>query len=723
VKRALAVLVVTASILLANSPQLGANTRRNGAGSERAWGRVTDGAVELGNGMVERTWARDALRTVALRDLRAGGVVWGTGHRDFAVTVGGVTLGSDQLRLYGVRVDRIAGGMRAHFWLSGPGFTAEHLVDVFDDVAGFRTQTILHTSAPLPVDGARLEETATPAAAPTMHAFRAGADWRSPGETWAPQLSVGDAHTGDWRDTHAARAGESLAGPGQWLSLQKAGRSLFFVSETNDLPSNRVAYDGATAGPVLDYTRDVASLGPFEEQFHAENPLPADTPAPAGVPRVVDGTLTLTAVFVGVGTDADDEAWQFHHYLTAHRLQPYAHDVVFNSNGTDTGVLGDGAKDDMNYKTVVATAPIAKRLGIETFVLDDGWQAESGDWVPDPTRFPDQTFAAVRKAIAPMKLGLWMSPMHFHPDSQTWRTHPDWVCAPVGAALAAYNAVQPTGGSNEAGIAEWGPNAVPFIEQRLRTAITQWGVSYFKFDFLAWLTCAGQGDLHDMHDAFVAMLDRLRTSYPDVTFQIDETNDYRLFPFESTSRGPTWFQNGTPDPAHLLHNLWDLSPWVPAAAIGQHFLGGDAYKRYPVDTLMAEALLSHPTFFSDLRALPAPVIDAAAPWLAFYKAHRSLFTDGVVYPLLADPLKNGWTALQAWDPVAARGALLAFRQSSPDATATIALRDVPPGRTFALLDGPTGRRVGTATSAQLTAGLPVRLDAPNVARVTLIVPT
>ena len=39
---------------------------------------------------------------------------------------------------------------------------------------------------------------------------------------------------------------------------------------------------------------------------------------------------------------------------------------------------------------------------------------------------------------------------------------------------------------------------------------------------------------------FVSMLDTLRAKYPDVVFQIDETNDYRMFPFESVSRGPTW---------------------------------------------------------------------------------------------------------------------------------------------------------------------------------------
>jgi hypothetical protein len=156
--------------------------------------------------------------------------------------------------------------------------------------------------------------------------------------------------------------------------------------------------------------------------------------------------------------------------------------------------------------------------------------------------------------------------------------------------------------------------------------------------------------------------------------------------------------------------------------MGQHFLGGDAYKHYPVDTLMAVALLGHPTFFSDLRTLPSSVIDAAAPWLAFYEQYRGLFTDGVVYPLLADPLKNGWTALQAWDPVAARGAVVVFRQASPATSVTVALRNVPAGRVFDLVEGPDGRRVATVTSSQLSQGIDVALPHTDAARVLVVNP-
>lgn len=224
-----------------------------------------------------------------------------------------------------------------------------------------------------------------------------------------------------------------------------------------------------------------------------------------------------------------------------------------------------------------------------------------------------------------------------------------------------------------------------------------------------------------MREQFVAMLDRLRADHPDVTFQIDETNDYRLFPYESVTRGPSWFQNGSPGPSQLLHNLWNLSPYVPTWSLGQHVLGGRAWEKAPVDTLMATALLSHITYFSELRSIPSEVIDAAAPWLDFYKANKDLLTGGVVYPLLADPIDGGWTALQSWDPEAGRGALLAFRQNGSEDAVSVPLRNVRGDGAFDLLEAPSGAVVGTVTADELRAGLPIALPA-NGARVLLIVP-
>ena len=699
------------------------------------YARVTAGEVVLGNAVAERRWSRSGLRTTALVDKRGGGRTWSAGARDFTLHIGSTEVGSEAFSVGSVDVAHLPrGGLRVTMRLSGPGLTATRVAEAYPGVAGFRTQTTLQSPVALALTGATLDEAAAGPGVPTVHAFRAGADWREPG--WkGPDVTVGDPHAGTWRDTRSAGRGQALEAPAQWLSLADGDRSLFLVLERVDFPSSRMAYDGRAARARVEYPRDVISLGPFEEQGHVEGFSPT-----AGRQRTLRPGVPfpLEAVFVGFGHGDGDEVWQHHRYLVGHRLLQYPKAVTFNSNGTDDNRISTGAKDDMDLATVEQVAPIARRLGIETFILDDGWQAISGDWQPDSPqfpeprwdgnpqskfrpRFPDPRFEAVRRAIAPMRLGLWWTPGSFHPSARTYREHPDWACTPVGQGTAGLGILDPNSGSNEAGIGIWNARAFPHVEARLREAIQAWGVRYFKFDFLVWLDCAGEGDLYEMHDAFVAMLDRLQAAHPDVTFQVDETNDYRTFPFESTARGPAWFQNGTPEPDRLLHNLWNLSPWVPAFSLGQHFLGGRQWERHPVATLMAVALPSHLTVFSDLRQIPARVIEEAAPWVRFYRRHRGDLAQ-VTYPLLDDPLRKSWTALQSWDPDRGRGALLAFRQESADPTRRIGLRNVPDGRRFDLLRAPDERYVDTFTSAELRRGVDVRIADRRGAEVLLVLP-
>ena len=716
----------------------------SGAQQDDTYARVEPTQIVLGNSLTERRWSREQLRTTALIDRRQGGRTWSRNSREFALRIGGAEIGSELFKVESATVTPLPkGGLRVRMNLTGPALTGVRTAEIYPGVAGFRTQTTVTSPAPLTLNEATIEEhTLGNEVKPTLHAFRAGADWRD--SSWAgptpseeypgPPTSFGDPHAGDWRDTRTAAAGAPLQAAAQWFDGDSGGRRLFMVMERNDLPSSWVEFDGSTARLRLQYSRDVVSGGPFEEQIHVENPNPA-----GGRTRTLrpGQPFAFEAAFTGVGTSDADSLWQWSKYLLQHRLEPrYPNAITFNSDKNDRNRRSTGAKDDTDIAAVRELAPIAKRLGVETFVLDDGWQARSGDWCPDSPncpepraatdpvygpRFPDPTFTAVREAIGPMRLGLWFTPLNFHPSSTAYRARPEWVCSPLGHGLVLYNLVQPYEGSNEAGLGLWSTAAFEFVEARIREAITKWGVRFFKFDFMAWADCAGQNDLYEHHDAFVAMLDRVRRDHPDVTLQIDETNDYRLFPFESVLRGPSWFQNGTPETKQLLHNLWLLNPHVPGFSIGQHVLGGDSYKKESVDTIMAAALPSYITFWSDLRNMPDAVVARAATWLSFYKRFRGELSQ-MTYPLLEDPLKGGWTGLQAWDPEQARGALLAFRQGSDEGTKRIALRNVPPGLRFDVLEGPTGDRVDRVTSADLTRGLDVKIDAKGASRVLVIVP-
>ena len=90
---------------------------------------------------------------------------------------------------------------------------------------------------------------------------------------------------------------------------------------------------------------------------------------------------------------------------------------------------------DVSESSQIALAEIAGLIGVELFVLDDGWfhgrdsdHAGLGDWWPDETKFPNGLTPLIERVKAlGMDFGLWLEPEMVNPDSDLYRAHPDWV--------------------------------------------------------------------------------------------------------------------------------------------------------------------------------------------------------------------------------------------------------------------------------------------------------
>ena len=90
---------------------------------------------------------------------------------------------------------------------------------------------------------------------------------------------------------------------------------------------------------------------------------------------------------------------------------------------------------DVNEEHQLALAKIAKDLGVEIFVIDDGWfkgrvndKGGLGDWTVDKNKFPNGLQPMIQK-INDMGLdfGIWIEPEMVNPNSDLYRQHPDWV--------------------------------------------------------------------------------------------------------------------------------------------------------------------------------------------------------------------------------------------------------------------------------------------------------
>ncbi|MEA2493065.1 MAG: alpha-galactosidase, partial [Thermoleophilaceae bacterium] len=172
----------------------------------------------------------------------------------------------------------------------------------------------------------------------------------------------------------------------------------------------------------------------------------------------------------------------------------------------------------------------------------------------------------------------------------------------------------------------------------------------------------------------------------------------------------------------LLHDIWTAAPWIPPSSIGFGTYDGTLTGSYSVDYLFPMSMLSHITFWTDLRNLTADQRTQTAWWISWYKAHRDDL-DGLVYENTdRDPLDGkGWAAFQPW--TGKHGYLFAFRQADGPDTQTIKLQGLSAKRDYTVTNVRTGATLGTFSGAALTEnGLLVKLENPFSAAVLSIDP-
>jgi len=113
--------------------------------------------------------------------------------------------------------------------------------------------------------------------------------------------------------------------------------------------------------------------------------------------------------------------------ITATQTLPKPRPVIYNS--------WEATEFNVNEAGQMALTEKAATLGIDRFVMDDGWfgqrkddRAGLGDWYVNPDKFPHGLKPLIDKVHSlGMDFGLWVEPEMVNPDSDLYRKHPDWV--------------------------------------------------------------------------------------------------------------------------------------------------------------------------------------------------------------------------------------------------------------------------------------------------------
>lgn len=183
---------------------------------------------------------------------------------------------------------------------------------------------------------------------------------------------------------------------------------------------------------------------------------------------------------------------------------------------------------DVNEQQQLALAGIAKELGVEIFVIDDGWfkgrfndNGGLGDWTVDKTKFPQGLNPLIEKVNAMgMDFGLWIEPEMVNENSDLYRAHPDWVFNFPTRTRHTYR--------NQLMLNLAREDVCQYLYRSISAVLREHNIKYVKWDFNRGLTEPGWPDAPaDMQrsvriryvENFYRLYEALRAEFPDVWFE------------------------------------------------------------------------------------------------------------------------------------------------------------------------------------------------------------
>lgn len=304
----------------------------------------------------------------------------------------------------------------------------------------------------------------------------------------------------------------------------------------------------------------------------------------------------------------------------------------------------EGTYFDFDETKLVAMAQQAKALGIELFVLDDGWfghrnddTTSLGDWDVNPQKLP-QGMAHLAQQVHQLGLqfGLWYEPEMISLASDLYRNHPEWVVRTPKRQM--------TPGRNQFVLDMTNPAVVDFLYQKMSTMIKDAHLDYIKWDMNRNITEAYSPTLRadqqlEFNHRYILgvyrLYARLTSAFPQVLFESCASGGGR-FDLGMMYYAPQAWTSDDTDAIERLKIQFGTSYAYPQAMMGAHVsaVPNDQTGRItPLETRGAVAFFGDLGYELDVTRCSDAEKAQIKRQVAFYKQHRQLLQFGTLYRL------------------------------------------------------------------------------------------
>lgn len=326
---------------------------------------------------------------------------------------------------------------------------------------------------------------------------------------------------------------------------------------------------------------------------------------------------------------------------------------------------------DFDEKKILGIAATAKELGIELFVLDDGWfgkrnhdRAGLGDWTVNTDKLPDgiSGLAAKIEGLG-MKFGLWFEPEMVNKDSDLYRLHPDWIISTPNRAASPSRNQHVLDFSRK--------EVVDYIYEAMSKVLREAAISYVKWDMNRYITecyshtkvSEDQGKVYHQYILGVySLYERLTGEFPHILFESCSSGGARFDPGMLYYAPQTWTSDDT-DAMERLKIQYGTSYVYPLSSMGAHVSevpNQQLGRTTPLETRAEVAYFGAFGYELDLNLLSKEEIEIVKEQIQFAKRHRKLIHQGTFYRLKSPFVGQ----ITAWMTVAEDGteALVGYYQ-------------------------------------------------------------
>jgi alpha-galactosidase len=333
----------------------------------------------------------------------------------------------------------------------------------------------------------------------------------------------------------------------------------------------------------------------------------------------------------------------------------------------------EGTYFDFDEERILAIAAAGRDLGVELFVLDDGWfgqrdndDSSLGDWFVDRRKLPDGIDGLARKVEAlGIRFGLWIEPEMISQRSRLFEEHPDWAIGIPGRHRTESRSQYVLDMSR--------PEVVDHLFEVLSDVLRDAAVSYVKWDYNRFITEPfsdalppdRQGEFfHRYILGLYGLYGRLTTAFPDILFESCASGGGRFDPGLLAYAPQAWTSDDT-DAIERLKIQWGTSLAYPISSMAAHVSAVPNHQVGRVASLATRAAVAFFGVFGyelDATALSTADRVEVGEQIAFYLRHRDVLQFGR-FVRLRSPFEDDGNET-AWMSVApdARRAVVGYYQ-------------------------------------------------------------